>query len=59
MFAEPVSNSNSNELYSNCKLEDISIQKHIAGSMNARINYIKPKLIYLFRKIIHFPMDSC
>jgi hypothetical protein len=45
-FAEPASNLNSNEFYSNSKLKHTSTQKHNAGSMNATINYIKPKMIY-------------
>jgi hypothetical protein len=40
---EPASNSNLNELYSNSKLKDTSIQKHNAGSMIATINYIEKK----------------
>jgi hypothetical protein len=40
--AEPASNSNSNESYS---LKHTSIPKHNVGSMNATINYIKPKFI--------------
>jgi hypothetical protein len=49
-FGEPASNFNSNEFYSNSKLKHTSIQKHNVGSMNATINYIKPKMIYQFRK---------